>query len=203
MRQRHSLIASALAAILLTTVTAPAFAQEAPPPPPPATPSGYTAPLYQQTQPSYVPQSGAMSGPRLIQDWEEGQPVPPGYHPDTRIRKGLVIGGAVMFGTLYLLSALVAAAGSDSSSNGGNAEAAPWIPGGGPFIQMTSTSSSVANVFLAIDGLGQAGGLAMLIYGLAAPKTVLVRNDLGGLHITPMPMTFGRNGEGLGLVGTF
>ena len=203
MRQRHSLIASALAAILLTTVTAPAFAQEAPPPPPPATPSGYTAPLYQQTQPSYVPQSVAMSGPRLIQDWEEGQPVPPGYHPDTRIRKGLVIGGAVMFGTLYLLSALVAAAGSDSSSNGGNAEAALWIPGVGPFIQMTSTSSSVANVFLAIDGLGQAGGLAMLIYGLAAPKTVLVRNDLGGLHLRPTPMTFGRSGSGFGLVGSF
>jgi hypothetical protein len=145
-----------------------------------------------------------MSGPRLISDWEEGQPIPPGYHPDTRIRKGLVIAGGVIFGTMYFFSALAAAVGSDSAGPGqGNPEAALWIPGVGPFIQMTSTSSATGNVFLALDGLCQAGGLAMAIYGLAAPKTVLVRNDLGGLHLTPMPMTFGRNGEGLGVVGTF
>jgi hypothetical protein len=209
-----SVTSSVLAATIFLAAASPAHAQEAPPPPPaaPAAPatagaqpaSGYATPLYQQVQPSYVPQSVAMSGPRLISDWEEGQPIPPGYHPDTRIRKGLVIAGGVIFGTMYFFSALAAAVGSDSAGPGqGNPEAALWIPGVGPFIQMTSTSSATGNVFLALDGLCQAGGLAMAIYGLAAPKTVLVRNDLGGLHLTPMPMTFGRNGEGLGVVGTF
>lgn len=169
----------------------------------------YTAPLYQQTQPTYVPQSVALSGPREIKDWREGEAVPPGYRPVERTRKGLIVGGAVTFGTLYFISALVAAAGADANPNSTNPLAAMWVPGIGPFIQMTSTKSATANVFLAVDGAAQSAGLAMLIYGLFVPKTVLVRNDLGENtpkktkpEVHPVPLVGGGT-TGLGLVGTF
>jgi hypothetical protein len=164
----------------------------------------YVAPMQQATQPTYVPQSVAMSGPREIRDFDEDtQRVPAGYHPETRVRKGLIIAGACTFGAMYLLTALVAAAGDDvSSANGGNNPvAALWVPVAGPFIQMSQTSSSTANFFLAIDGLAQAGGAAMLIGGIASPKTVLVRDDLAKVWIAPTRV--GRDGYGLGMTGTF
>lgn len=169
------------------------------------TPQNYPTPLSQTTQPSYVPQSVALSGPREIGDYEPGDPIPPGYRPVEKRRKGLIIGGAVTFGTLYLISALVAAGNADATSSGRtNPAAAMWIPAVGPFIQMTKTDSAVANVFLAIDGLAQTAGVAMLVVGLTTPRTVLVRNDLGKSRPTvrPVPLVAGGT-TGLGLVGTF
>lgn len=159
----------------------------------------YPTPLYQRTQPSYVPQSVALSGPRMIADWQEGDPVPPGYHPTTRIRKGFVIAGSILFGVFYFFSSLTAAVGADANSGSGNPLASLWIPGVGPFFQMANTSTSLGNFVLAWDGITQCGGLAMLIYGLASPRTVLVRNDLG-LNVLP---TLDRGGGGLRLVGSF
>lgn len=176
-------------------------AYDAQPPPPgyaPMPPQGY-----------YVPPSVAASGPRVIKDWEEGEPVPPGYHPVTRIRRGLVIGGAVTFGVVYIINVVTAAIyhDADKSLGGSGTKLTPlYAPIVGPFIQMGSTSSATGNVFLVLDGLAQAGGVAMLIAGLAAPKTVLMRNDLGKntkLEIMPTPMTFGSNSAGFGFVGKF
>jgi hypothetical protein len=183
--------------------------QQAPPPPPPdaVAPNGqYVAPMQQQTQQTYVPQSVALSGPRVIKDWQEGEPIPPGYHPQTRVRAGLVAGGATMFAVPYLISLIIAAAGTDicdaSYSSCTNGAAPLYIPVIGPFVTMGNTNSATADVFLAIDGLLQAGGVAMFIAGLALPKTVLVRNDLGKVHVMPTPMV-GSNMAGLGVVGTF
>jgi hypothetical protein len=159
----------------------------------------YTAPLSQTTQPSYVPQSVALSGPREIRDYNEGDPVPPGYRPVQRIRKGLVIGGSVLFGTLYLFSAFAAAVDSDA----GDGELSElWIPAVGPFIQLAQTESATGKFFLALDGLGQSAGLFMLVYGLASPKTVLVRNDLANMEVRVAPMA-GRGTSGIALTGTF
>jgi hypothetical protein len=146
-----------------------------------------------------------MSGPREIA-YHDGDPIPPGYHPAERVRRGLIIGGAVTFGTLYFFSALVAAAGADSSPNEKNPTAAMWVPGVGPFIQMTHTSSATANVLLAVDGVGQTAGLLMLGFGLFSPRTVLVRNDLASAPKKPevavAPMS-GPGGTGMAVVGTF
>src|SRR6185295_7377000 len=74
------------------------------PPPPP--PGAYYAP----------PPGGTMiMGPKVL-DWEEGEPLRPGYHADTRIRKGLVIGGAVTFGVMWLFTALGAAIAQTANS---------------------------------------------------------------------------------------
>lgn len=172
----------------------PVYVQQAPPPPPDANAQNgqYVAPMQQQTQQTYVPQSVAMSGPRVIRDWHEGEPIPPGYHPATRARTGLIAGGLTMFGVPYLISVFVAAGNADS----GNANAM-YIPVLGPFIQMGSIKSqqncdqfgfctgldasgvAVADIFLVLDGVLQGAGVAMAVFGIAVPRTVLVRNDLG------------------------
>jgi hypothetical protein len=183
----------------------PVYVQQAPPPPPDAQAGNgqYVAPMQQQTQQTYVPQSVAMSGPRVIKDWHEGDPIPPGYHPDTRARTGLIAGGATMFGVPYLISILVAAGGAD-----GNCCAAMWIPVVGPFIEMgslhsDSSSDAVGGIFLAIDGALQAVGVAMFVYGVAVPKTVLVRNDLGIFkNVTASPI-IAKNMTGIGITGQF
>ena len=144
----------------------------------------------------------AAVGPKYL-DWEEGDPIQPGYHPTTRIRRGLVIGGAVTFGSTYLLTAFTAAILVESKID--NSAYAPlFVPVLGPFITIGTAHASGGGTFvLVLDGLAQAGGAAMFIAGLAAPKTALVRNDIGKPSFTPIPMTFGRSSAGVGLVGTF
>jgi hypothetical protein len=191
------------------TVVVTGQAPAAPPPPgyvpapPPGYGPGYTTPIYQQTQPSYIPQSVAFSGPRIIKDWSEGEPIPPGYHEATRIRRGLVVGGAVLFGTTYLLSAIVAAAVTDCHCGG--TAGALFIPGAGPFVELGQSNSATGSLFLVLDGVSQLGGIAMFVAGLAAPRTVLVRNDLGStsaFHLALSPIV-GPGRSGMGVVGTF
>ena len=163
----------------------------APPPPNGQQGGEYVAPIQgqgqgqvqQQPQPIYVQQQPVMAGPREITTWEEGDPIPPGYHPDTRVRKGLIIGGAVTFGVFYLISALVGAVALDcnsvTSSNACGGLGVLLIPAAGPFIALgTAKPDGGGAAILVIDGVAQAGGLAMLILGIAIPRTVLVRNDL-------------------------
>jgi hypothetical protein len=197
--------------------------QPMPPPGQPQAPTvviqqQYPAPVYQQPvypqgqpgygpppgQPYYVvqgppqpPPSAGPTGPRVITSWDESQPIPPGYRAEERMRKGLVIGGAVTFGTMYLFTALGAAICSDAGSTCG----ALYVPAIGPFIQMAQSSSATGAFLLAFDGVVQVGGLAMLIAGIAAPKTVLVRNDVGfELKLSPI---ISRDHQGLGVVGRF
>jgi hypothetical protein len=150
----------------------------------------YTAPLSQLTQPSYVPQSVALSGPRRITDWNPGEPMPPGYHPVARARRGLIIAGAVTLGSLYLFSFLAASEASTS---------ALYLPVLGPFAQLASGDDGARAVLL-LDGLGQAAGAIMLIAGATTTTTILVRNDLAEIRLAP---TLSKQGGGFGLVGTF
>jgi hypothetical protein len=222
-QRRSSYLFAALAAVgVLATWTAAAEAQEQPPPqpapqpaptvviqyqaPPPQAPPQYApppqqyqAPVYPQT-PQIFPQNERFSGPRIIRDWDDSRPIPPGYHPEERARLGLVIGGAVTFGTLYLFTAL----GASISNDAGTPASALYIPGVGPFIQLAqcnSPCSATGNFFLAVDGVAQLGGIAMFIAGLAAPKTVLVRTDAKlDLHFVPV---MARDQNGMALVGRF
>jgi hypothetical protein len=145
------------------------------------------------------------NGPRVITDWQEGEPLPPGYHPVQRTRKGAIVAGAVTLGILYFVSALIAAVYTDSSNHDhtSNPAAGLFVPVVGPFITMTQSSSATADVFLVMDGGAQAAGAILLVYGLTSPQTVLVRDSYFGRPIFPKPMLLGRNGGGLGLVGSF
>lgn len=192
--------------------------QQQPPPPPPSAnaPNGeYVAPMQQQTQQTYVPQSVAMTGPRQIKDWNEGEPIPPGYHPVSRVRGGLIGGGAGLFGAFYLISAAVAAVDNDCAqiSVCKNTLWPLWIPVAGPFIAVGTAAGSTSGGFLLVlDGLAQAGGVIMIIAG-AMGRTILMRNDLGDAksplefkvgksvvgEVTPMMgMGMTRSGNGMG-----
>jgi hypothetical protein len=193
---------------------APPPAGYAPPAPGYAPPQGYAPPAGYAPPPGYYapPGYGQPSlGPKVM-DYDEGQPVPPGYHVETRVRKGLAIAGGVMFGTFYLFSAFGAAIASDNNDR----NAWPfWVPAIGPFIALgteknTSLShndaSSSLTFLYVLDGLIQTGGLAMFIAGIALPSQKLVRDDVGLLHdkvhIRPSPIALGHGQYGFGFVGT-
>jgi hypothetical protein len=171
---------------------APVYQQQYPPP-------VYTpGPVYQAQQPVYVQQAPQLpQGPRIIKDWDSSQPIPPGYHKEEHARKGLIIGGAVLFGTTYLLSALTGALANDL---GGSATGL-FIPAIGPFVQMGQGGTATGEFLLAFDGILQCGGIVMFGLGLGYPSTELVRNDFGfSLHLQPM---LGPSQQGMGLGGTF
>ena len=115
----------------------------------------------------------------------------------------MIVGGAVLFASLWLISILTASAAADAANGGSNGDASLFVPAAGPFLQMANTSSSTGNVFLAIDGIGQCAGIAMLIYGIASPRTFLLRNDLGFTQPLILPMKMGQDGYGAGLVAHF
>jgi hypothetical protein len=119
---------------------------------------------------------------------------------DTRIRKGLVIAGSVTFGSAWLLSAAVAAAFQDEHREEAEDFMPLFIPLAGPFITMgTADPVALATFTLVLDGLAQAGGLGMLIAGLASQQKVWVRNPVGRVTVAPM---VGADGKlGLGVIG--
>ena len=179
-----------------------------PPPgyaPPPGYPPGYPPPGYGPPPPGYGPNSygygpPGSSLPATI-PYEEGDAIPPGYTVDSRIRRGLVIGGAVTFGVPWFLSAMIASIGDSVSRESGLWPL--YIPALGPFIAMGTLDAEGAGTFwLALDGLAQSGGIAMLIAGIVAQEKRLVRSNEVGSSVTVMPLRFGPNGAGLGLVGT-
>lgn len=162
-------------------------------------------PVYvqQQPQPVYVqqqPQPGTYPlGPKVIKNYQEGDAIPPGYHADTRPRLGLAIGGASIFGAAYLITAFTAATINDTKATAD--VNLLYIPFVGPFAQIAKTHDQGLIIGEIFDGLVQLAGATMFICGLELPRTVLVRNDIGTLSLTPMAM--GRGGYGLGAVGTF
>jgi hypothetical protein len=127
-------------------------------------------------------------------EYEEGQPIPPGYQRETRIRKGLVIGGAVTFGTVYLITAVGGAIAVDAGADEG---AFLFIPVAGPLVFLPDVDESVAaSVLLVVNSIAQAGGLAMLIVGLAAQEDVLVyKGNYAEVEVTPVvsPQLTGAN----------
>jgi hypothetical protein len=153
-----------------------------------------------------APTAAVSNGPRLITDWEEGEPIPPGYRRVERTRRGLIVGGSVLFGSMYLVSVLVAAANDDVARNNGTSSPtdALYVPAVGPFVQMLLKSNgALGNVALAMDGLAQCGGIAMFVVGLAVPKALLIRETLENGPTLRMAPLLAKGTTGLSLVGTF
>lgn len=145
--------------------------------------------------------------PPKVLPYEEGQPVPPGYRLEERAHRGLVIAGAATLGGLWLLSVLVASA-VDSLNRGytGDSTSVAWplyIPVFGPFIGLGvfDGRSNSGTLILVIDGLGQAGGAAMLIGGALTKQKRLVRTAEDKPTFTVLPTRMGTHGMGLSLVG--
>ncbi|MCS6915128.1 MAG: hypothetical protein RMK29_13920 [Myxococcales bacterium] len=198
---RTDCIRRAVAAATLTCFTlassAPAWAQEPPAsgqpplyqPPPVHAPPQPVQPGY-PTQPAYPPPTYATPMPRR---------VVVGY--DLRPRYGLIAGGAVMLGTLWLISSiagLATVAANDICNIERSAAGCPtaawplFVPLAGPFIQMAYLSGPGANtarVLLAFDGAIQLGGLAMIITGALVRKRVPIY--AGRMQIAPYTLAGG------------
>ena len=127
---------------------------------------------------------------RLLDEWSEGEPVPLGYHPAHRTISGLIGGGIGLFLPVYLISSLGALGGEGLDPSG-----AWWlltVPVVGPLIGISALQAKSAGVILlAVDGLLQAGGVAMIVVG-AVGKTAL-RRDLAGTG-NPLELRLGNVG---------
>jgi hypothetical protein len=198
---------------------APGAAPISPPPPAPGgMPPGYG---YGVPGQGY----GQVMGPKEL-DYEEGDPVPAGYHLKSKRSKGMIAGGAATFGALWLFSVVAApianatrslgdvlsctsGGGTISTQNGvsstNNCNNTQdnydplYIPVAGPFITMGTAHAKGAGIaLLAIDGVGQAAGLALLILGIVKTNEKLVRNDVDKVKVMPV---IGANSAGI--MGTF
>lgn len=146
--------------------------------PPGAYPYAPPPPPYYYAQP--------ILGPKRL-PYEDGQPVPVGYHVEKRARTGAVITGSIIFGATYLLSLSVA-------------EDAGWLvlPVIGPWVKAamlprnacdrSTTYCSDYNddlrFLLVADGIVQGVGAAVAIWGLSG-RNVLIRNDIAQVTFTP------------------
>lgn len=101
--------------------------------------------------------------------YEEGTPVPPGMRVATRVRAGLIAAGASIVGTTYLVTTV---AGSAIATAADRPDAA-WLfaPVVGPWVYAASGEgvSGLGAFWLAVDGLLQGAGLAMLLGGALNP----------------------------------
>ena len=176
------------------------------------------------TQPVGVPAAAPQPAPvaaipnytNVRNEWAPGDPVPPGYHPETQMRTGLVIAGSVTLGASWLTlgvlpgAIVVSACTSLDSSECTVAGGVLMIPVLGPFLTMPVIASysdidGAAIALLTVDGLIQSSGLAMLIAGIVAEQDVLVRDtNIGGVDVKFQPLVAAdANGTRVGITGSF
>ena len=199
----------------LSTLGSAAFAQTEPSVQPLGTdaapPPAYPPPYYTAPPPPY----GAYPrGPARLR-YEEGDPIPAGYHVVTRARQGLVIAGTIVFAVSYGIALGVALIDDFNDQTSWLA-----IPLAGPWLMMynraqprcdTSSQSgdicfeqdleTILRFYLAVDGVAQAAGATMLGFG-AAGRKLLVRDD-SYASVRVLPARVGSSGYGAMLAGRF
>ena len=139
---------------------------------------------------------------------------------ESRPRRNLIIGGGLTLGLAYTVTAVLAASYADSlysydeythrnsiSSTGGSFGLTSnlwplYIPVLGPWIEMAylyGNGSGLGSTLLAIDGLVQAGGLAILIIG-AVSRTRVAVYAKNSLTVSPLTLS---SGSGILVGGRF
>jgi hypothetical protein len=111
--------------------------------------------------------------------------VPPGFHFEPRPRKGLVIGGSVVFGVLYTATSIP---GTIFLIHEPGFWSLLVVPGVGPIIvgaPMLGGLGIIVGLPLVLDGLAQLAGLGMIIGGLSAREQKLVPNPMPELSVSP------------------
>jgi hypothetical protein len=134
----------------------------------------------------------------------DGGDIPPGYHTETRPRAALAIAGGSILGGGWIISVLAAATYYSDTGSHNDQLWGLFIPVAGPWITLaaTGTSNNGGAPILILDGVGQAAGLGFLIAGLAARKTVLVRDSAAVAAKSKGPELF-IGAQGASLRGTF
>lgn len=171
----------------------------------PAAPQGSTAPA-QQPQQVVVVEQGSAGQQEYAPMADDAQP-----EVETRVRIGLVIGGAVMFGVSYVFHAALisplAGIHIDSPDDGqwNDFRAYGAIPLVGPWLQLAAKPTDPTNdgwaTYLAVNGILQSAGVTMLILGFVLRKPVGGYADSGpSIRVTPM---IGEQVTGLTASGRF
>jgi hypothetical protein len=180
----HLALAAGLAATATFFAPSLAHADEAP-----------LAPAAQAKAPPDIPPVKLTRKER--RQWRATDPVPPGYRVETGMRFGLLVPGAVFFAMSYGIAVAVGIGAKDSVYR------LCLIPVVGPFlpIAVSDTAAGVEGLVLILDGVVQVLGATLFTLGVAIPKTTLVWNAEGKLHVSPVVL--GQSGYGLGVGGSF
>lgn len=158
------------------------------------------------------PQARGALPPGMELPYEDGDTIPAGYRLRQQPRRGLIIGGSIMVGVPWALGT-TAAAGDNFRNKSGFL----LVPGIGPWLMLLaggakdsascdsstdhcSGSRSGLRAVLTLDGLVQTAGAVMFVAGFMVPRKRLVREDVT-VSLAPTPI--GRDGYGLGAIGTF
>jgi hypothetical protein len=145
--------------------------------------------------------------------WKEGDPIPPGYHVEEQVRKGMVIAGAITLGVPYVIGLSIASSADFENSSGWLA-----VPALGPWLMIAfrddqcdddvdqygssysdCVSDGLIRFYLTLDGLAQTTGAILLTVGLADKKPRLVA-DSARFSVSPSRVG---SGYGLRLQGVF
>ena len=140
--------------------------------------------------------------------YHEGAPIPPGYTLEESHYNGLIIGGIVPLGALYVLSLSVASGNNFKGPAGWLA-----VPVVGPFGWLAahksetcnydvcdSSDDSVTRSFVTMDGLFQAAGAALFVTGLAITRKQWVLTDPNQLYVVPYSTS---TAHGISILGRF
>jgi len=147
--------------------------------------------------------------------YEEGRPIPSGYHLEERPRQGAVVTGFILTGIPYGMG-LIAAFTSEFANKSAYLAlpwAGPWLTLGARESRCSGSSTSTEGesdtmecaedamviTGLIIDGILQAVGGALLLAGYLAPSEELVRD---GVAFGVVPARVG-SGHGLSAIGSF
>lgn len=185
-------------------------------PAPPATQYRRSPPAYPPPYPypyaySYVSRPPPNT-PEVL-PYHDGERVPPGYYLEQSVRRGPVIAGSIVFGVAYTLGLSIAGGNNFSNQSG-------WLalPVAGPWLALAQRRDSCssnstfggcvdsaiggawARTGLVMDGLAQATGAALFIWGVTSHTRRLVRDDVARVEI--LPTTVG-SGYGVGAFGRF
>lgn len=109
-----------------------------------------------------------------------------------RAESALAWSGASLFALTYLGSALAATTAYATPSGTDSSRAALWIPAVGPWVMLGSRGSAAQDTLVVLDGVAQAVGLTMFVYGLASSPVAV--------SVTP---SAARGAPGAALLATF
>jgi hypothetical protein len=118
-----------------------------------------------------------------------------------------IVGGVVLFGVSYG-AAVIVAASTDSDAND-----RLYVPLLGPWLAMgdrgdcpvqdaACDSETSKKILLGVDGVLQATGAIVLVYGLLSPRSY-TKTTVAGRDVDIVPVAMQGGGRGFGLTGSF
>ncbi len=133
--------------------------------------------------------------------WRPGEVIPPGYAPYSRPNTGLLVGGTVAFGTVYVPSFITAWVGMF----GGTPELTPlFVPVVGPLVSIGTLEAEDEGIYvLALNAGIQALGVTLFAMSFLDDDAYLRRIDGKAARAVPPSLDVRFTGTGAALEVTF